>query len=275
MSGYSPKEYWSGIAEEFRSADADGFAPVVHPGVPSWFNRMIDGLQYRALRRALALAGIPADARILDVGCGSGRWIRRYQELGYHAAGVDAASAMLLLARQHRTNSPILAGEAHRLPLADSVFDCVSDVTVVQHIPASLQRQALAEMMRVLKPGGRLILMELIRGKGPHIFPRSPQDWIELAASHGAKLIGWFGQEFLLLDRAFVRAALFATGWNRIRSAGKTLPRESASGPVSTSRRLYWALRRVTAPFSAWADPFIEKICPAKLATHGVFVFSK
>jgi SAM-dependent methyltransferase len=275
MSGYSTKEYWTEIAEDFCSADAAGFAPVLHPGAPPWFNRLIDGLQFRALRRALALAAIPSGARILDVGCGTGRWMRRYHEVGLHAVGVDVTPMMLLLARQRGTNSPLLAGEAHRLPLADALFDCVSDVTVVQHIPPSLQPQALAEMMRVLKPGGRLILMELIRGKGAHIFPRAPHDWIEQATTHGAKLMGWFGQEFLLLDRAFARVALMATGWNGGRAAGDALPRESASRPISASRRAYWALRHVTTPLSAWTDPIFERIFPAKFATHGVFVFSK
>lgn len=146
---------------------------------------------------------------------------------------------------------------------------------MVQHIPPPSQPQAIAEMIRVLKPGGRLILMELIRGKGVHIFPRAPQDWIELAASHGAKLIGWFGQEFLLLDRAFARVALMARGRNGSHAAGDVPAPESPSRPISGSRRAYWALRRVTAPLSAWADPFSEKICPASFATHGVFVFSK
>jgi SAM-dependent methyltransferase len=275
MSGYSLKEYWTGIAEDFRAADDAGLAPVLHPGAPPWFNRVIDELQLRAMRRALGLAAIPSGVRILDVGCGTGRWTRRFHELGLHAVGVDATPAMLILARKRATDSPLLAGEAHRLPIANAQFDCVTDVTVVQHIPRPSQPQAIAEMVRVLKPGGRLILMELIRGKGVHIFPRAPQGWIELAALHGVKLIGWFGQEFLLLDRAFARVAQMARGRNGGRAATDSLAQVSSARPITGSRRAYWALRRVTAPLSAWTDPISEKICPASLATHGVFVFRK
>jgi SAM-dependent methyltransferase len=82
MSGYSPKEYWANIADDFRSADPAGIAPVLHPGAPAWFNQLIDKQQFHALRRALALATIPTGARTLDVGCGTGRWIRRYEQLG-------------------------------------------------------------------------------------------------------------------------------------------------------------------------------------------------
>jgi SAM-dependent methyltransferase len=275
MTAYSPKEYWTGVAEDFGSDDAAGFAPVLHPGAPVWFNRVIDTLQFRAVRRALALAAVPSGAHILDVGCGTGRWLRRYEAIGYRVAGVDATPAMLLLARQLGTAVPLIAGEAHRLPFADAAFDCVSDITVVQHIPPSLQPSALGEMLRVVKPGGRLVLMELIRGKGAHIFPRPPQDWIQQATARGAKLIGWFGQEFLLLDRMFTRAAQTIVERNGSRALNEALPVASASHHSTVARRAYWAVRRVTAPLSAWAEPLTEKICPPAFATHGVFVFQK
>jgi SAM-dependent methyltransferase len=275
MSSYSPKEYWTSVAENFRSADASGFAPVLHPGAPAWFNRLIDDLQFRAVRRALAMAAIPPASRILDVGCGTGRWVRRYLELGHRPTGVDATPGMLRLARQQGTAPPLLAGEAFRLPFADAAFDCVTDVTVVQHIPTALQPKALNEMTRVLKPGGRLILFELIRGKGTHIFPRRPQDWIQQVSHSGAKPIGWFGQEFLLFDRIFSGAAHKVAGKSSGDASGSAPPSNVAQGKMSASRRVYWELRHVTARLSAWFEPAAEKMCLARLATHGVFVFLK
>jgi SAM-dependent methyltransferase len=274
MNDYSPKEYWTGIAEKFRSADASGFAPVLHPGTPEWFNRLIDDLQFRAMRRALAMARIAPGSRILDVGCGTGRWVRRYLELGHRPTGVDATLGMLRIARQQGTAPPLLAGEAFRLPFSDAAFDCVTDVTVVQHIPVELQPKAIGEMVRVLKPGGRLILFELIRGEGAHIFPHTPQDWVQQTVGTGAKLIGWFGQEFLLFDRLFAAAAHKLLGNNSGAAVGAP-PSDPARTKLSASRRAYWHLRRLTAQGSAWFDPATEKLCPARLATHGVFVFQK
>jgi len=275
MSAYSPKEYWTSVADDFRSADADGFAPVLHPGAPAWFNRLIDKLQFRAVRRALALAEIPRGSRILDVGCGTGRWLRRYQELGFRATGVDATPGMLGLAKERGTTASLIAGEATCLPFADAEFDCVSDITVVQHIVRPLQPQALREMVRVLKPGGRLILMELIRGEDAHVFPRSPHDWIQLAESLGARPIGWFGQEYLLLDRFFVRVIRALTERNGSRADAEAAPVPASSQHSTSARRMFWAMRGLTAPLSAWADPVAEKICPARFATHGVFMFRK
>jgi SAM-dependent methyltransferase len=275
MRIYSPKDYWGNLAEKFASSDADALAPVLHPDSPSWFNHLIDDLQFRAVRRAVAVAAIPVGARILDVGCGTGRWVRRYQKLGFRAMGVDATLAMLQVARAHGTAAALVAGEAYRLPFPDSRFDAISDITVTQHIPTQLQKQALGEMIRVVRPGGHLILMELIRGEGAHIFPRKPQDWIEQAASCGAKLVRWFGQEYLLLDRMFVRVAQGLARTNGGFTSADAISPGPASQHSMTARRIYWGFRRVTVPISAWADPVTDWICPAQVATHGVFVFRK
>jgi ubiquinone/menaquinone biosynthesis C-methylase UbiE len=275
MNAYSPKKYWGELAENYDSADAEGLAPVLHPGAPAWFNRLIDKQQFQAVRRALALAKIPAAARSLDVGCGTGRWVRRYGQLGFRATGLDVTPGMLKTARQCGTAGQLVAGEAYRLPFVDGIFDFVSDVTVVQHIPAELQPAAIGEMMRVLKPEGHLLLLELIRGRGAHIFPRSPENWIEQATSHGATLLGWFGQEFLFADRLFVRVAQSISGRNgdRVRTGAPVANSDSDNG--SAMRRAYWRFRRITASVSAWTDPVAEKICPARFATHGMFVFRK
>jgi ubiquinone/menaquinone biosynthesis C-methylase UbiE len=272
MKAYTPREYWRGVAADFRSADASGLAPVLHPGAPDWFNRLIDHLQFRAIRRALALAEVQRGARILDVGCGTGRWLRRYQQLGLAPTGVDATPGMLAVALEQGTRAPVVSGDARALPFADSEFDCVSDITVVQHIPRAQQPQALGEMVRVLKPGGRLILLELIRGEDAHIFPRSSRDWIQQVESFGAKAIGSFGQEYLLLDRMFVSAARALTERNGTEASA---PTPGSSAHSSTARVIYWGIRRLIAPVSIFTDPLAERICPASLATHNVFIFQK
>jgi len=275
MSAYAPKQYWATLAEHFRSADASGFAPVLHPMAPIWFNELIDKMQFRALRRALAVADLRRGARVLDVGCGTGRWIRRFGEMGLLAVGVDSTIGMLNLAHEQARTQRLAAGIAQRLPFADASFDCVSDVTVVQHIPAPSQPEALHEMIRVLKPGGSLILFELIRGKDSHIFPRDHASWIREAESFGVKLSTWFGQEFLLLDRAFVYIVQGVKGNRKTSAHSVVLSDLPGPGTSSASQRLYWNIRRLTASLSSWTESFAGRICPASFATHGVFIFRK
>ncbi len=274
MTDYSPKEYWAGVAEGFRSADSAGFAPVLHPGAPPWYNRLIDALQFRAMCRALVLARIQQGAHFLDVGCGTGRWLRRYQQFGFRAMGLDATLGMLQTARERGTAVPLVAGEAGRLPFPDSSFDAVSDVTVVQHIPLEFQPPALSEMLRVLKPGGRLILIEMIKGRSEHVFSREPHDWIQRSASR-RNSPRWFGQEYLFLDRLFVILAQKLRSSPASRGSVRTLPGNTTAAPPSFGRRAYWGARHLIAVLSGWADPLFEKIFPSRCATHGVFVFRK
>jgi SAM-dependent methyltransferase len=275
MDPYSPIKYWTGVAESFRYTDQTGFAPVLHPDAPAWFNGLIDRLQFQAIHRALLRAEIPVGALFLDVGCGTGRWLRRYEKVGFRCIGLDLSPGMLRIARERGTTAPLIAGEAYRLPFADASFDAISDVTVVQHIPASWQLEALGEMLRVLRPGGRLILVELIRGNGPHIFPRPPRDWIQQVTSRGATLLGWFGQEFLLLDRLFVHIAQRFRKSNGSPAGANTLSPDHITHRSSCSRRIYWGIRYLIALISAWADPLTEKILPGRYATHAVLIFRK
>jgi ubiquinone/menaquinone biosynthesis C-methylase UbiE len=270
---YCPKEYWDEVAEKFRASDGSGLAPVLHPDAPVWFNQLIDDLQFRAMRRALGVAEIAGGSKFLDVGCGTGRWIRRYEEMGFRASGLDATPSMLRTARERGTTGPLIAGEAYRLPFEDESFDAVSDVTVVQHIPVTLQTQTLKEMLRVLKPGGRLILMELIRGRGTHIFPRTPEDWILQVKSAGGTLLGWFGQEFLLLDRMFTN--LVQSVGSRVRDRDPNVTPTDAARQTSQVRQAYWKIRHATTSVAAWTEPTTERVFPGRLATHGVFIFRK
>ena len=279
MNKYSPRDFWTQLARDFGENDARGFAPVLHPGTPTWFNEVIDRLQTRAWSRALNYCRLPEGAHVLDVGCGTGRWVRRLEEHGLSVVGIDQSFHMLHLARERGTLSPMLSVEAQNLPFRDESFDCVSAVTVIQHIPPQEQGRALSEMVRVLRPGGYLLLMELIRGHGPHVFSHRSEDWISLLSSLGAGLVLWRGQEFLLFDRSFVylMQRLRVLAGYPVSQASSADPRHLGSDRElpGSARRVYWTLRRLSVTFSAWTEPLVERFCPNTIATHGIFLFRK
>jgi SAM-dependent methyltransferase len=279
VSRYSPRDYWTQLAGDFARSDPKGFAPVLHPSAPYWFNEAIDHLQARAWDRALAYCKLGKNAQVLDVGCGTGRWLRRFGQRELSVVGIDQSLAMLRLARDRGTLSPLFAGEMQSLPFLDESFDCVSGITVVQHIPPAQQGQALKEMVRVLRTGGYLILFELIQGQGPHVFSRKPADWISQVSSLGPKLVLWFGQEFLLFDRPLVALLLslrnLAGHGDSDALPGKSGEAGDRLGLHLWARRIYWALRKLSVITSVWMEPLAARICPKSCATHGVFVFQK
>ena len=111
------------------------------------------------------LVGDPSGLLLLDVGCGDGAFTRQATERGARALGLDADPAMLLTARDGSPLGPAgpwwVRGLAQRLPVRDACCDLVVAVTMLCFLGETETREAVAEMARVLKPGGRLILGEL------------------------------------------------------------------------------------------------------------------
>lgn len=97
--------------------------------------------------------------RALDVGCGEGRFCRLLQAEGIEAVGIDPAPSLIARARDlHPAGDYRIAG-AESLPFADHGFDLV--VSYLSLIDIADIRQAIAEMVRVLRPGGNLLIANL------------------------------------------------------------------------------------------------------------------
>lgn len=100
--------------------------------------------------------------QILDVGSGAGqiaKHLLKYADLGAEITAVDLSSEMLRRARQRlRSNLPrFIAADLTQLPFADGAFDCVTCGYVLEHVPDP--RTGLAELARVMSPGGRMLLL--------------------------------------------------------------------------------------------------------------------
>lgn len=121
-------------------------------------------------RRTIDLARLQSGERALDVGCGTGTLAlaaqRRVGAAGY-MAGIDPGPAQIARARAKTARSHQAAdfqvGVIEKLPFADQSFDVVFSTLMMHHLPAPLKRQGLAEVARVLKPGGRLVIADFAR----------------------------------------------------------------------------------------------------------------
>jgi len=125
----------------------------------------------RAMRAATAdLAHITPGDAVLDVGCGTGDLTMAARARAGAAGtvhGIDAAPAMIAAARGKAARAGyaidyrVAAVEA--LPFPDATFDVVVSSLMMHHLPNDLKHRALIEMRRVLKPGGRLLVVDLKR----------------------------------------------------------------------------------------------------------------
>ncbi|MEV4116035.1 class I SAM-dependent methyltransferase [Nonomuraea sp. NPDC049695] len=112
---------------------------------------------YWARAAITALAGDVAGRRILDAGCGSGPLSAALRDRGAVVTGIDASAGMLAIARRRLGDDADLhvVDVSDRLPFADGAFDDVVASLVLHYLED--WGPTLAEMRRVLRPGGRLI----------------------------------------------------------------------------------------------------------------------
>lgn len=116
-------------------------------------------------------------ARLLDVGCGTGRLL--LQIAAAHPAlaltGVDLSPFYVDAARRlldRRCRVELVSANAEALPLPDASFDVVTSVFVLHELPPTVRRAVLAEMGRVLRPGGLLVIADSVQGcDGPELAP--------------------------------------------------------------------------------------------------------
>lgn len=124
--------------------------------------------QWRPLLAAAAAEGQPS--LIVDVGCGTGTLaIAIAAKTSATVVGIDGDPAILALAKRKQGADRVdwREGFADGLPFADDSVDCVVTTLVMHHLPRATKVAALAEIARVLRPGGTLLLADWGKAHGP------------------------------------------------------------------------------------------------------------
>ncbi|QDU58970.1 class I SAM-dependent methyltransferase [Aeoliella mucimassa] len=173
-------------ADELKSIFQEGWnIPERVENYSRGVKEFTEGPTHVAWRDTLAAAaGGTAPLDVLDVGTGPGIYACLYAQMGHRAVGLDFSERMLTVARQRKAELQLdcefLMGDAEAPPFDAESFDVVSS----RHVLFTLPRPGVAirEWVRVLKPGGRLILMGNDHDESPNTPPRrrATQLWNQL-----------------------------------------------------------------------------------------------
>jgi SAM-dependent methyltransferase len=137
-------------------------APVDYNEVAPEFDRRYALYDYPGIQKCLLeLVSDHERVRVLEVGCGTGKWLSLLASAGCEIAGIEPSDQMLALARA-RVDGDLQQGAAEALSWPDAWFDCVISVNALHHFADPVR--ALQESFRVLRPGGRLLSV----GLDPH-----------------------------------------------------------------------------------------------------------
>ncbi|WP_026911379.1 class I SAM-dependent methyltransferase [Patulibacter minatonensis] len=212
--GVSPSPQ-AGTGTTAVATAAAGGTPVAEPGVAYWRDRArelgaravvnldhpaeddLDAVSagHRAALYPLFSKALHGSERsVLDLGCGVGRFTSDLAALvGGRAIGVDPVAELLAMApADERVDYRLLEGDT--LPLADDEVDVVFTSLVLGGIPGEALTRTVAELHRVLRPGGLVFLSESVadRPEPGHWAARTPADYVVLVPWAGLREIGRF-----------------------------------------------------------------------------------
>ena len=127
------------------SVRADDWAAIQERQVAAAYEAALEALQ------------VGPSTRLLDAGCGAGMFLRLAADRGADVRGLDASEGLLAHARIRVPGAEIIQGELEQLPYEDAGFDVVTGFNSLQY--AARPAVALAEARRVVRPGGRVLLV--------------------------------------------------------------------------------------------------------------------
>ncbi len=144
----------------YRHADYDQIAPV--------YDQRYGALEYEGIASTLlSLAQKGSIERILEVGCGTGRWLAELQAVARQVYGLDLSLAMLKEANQELMGC-LVCGQASDLPFSEALFDLILCVNALHHFDQ--KQEFILEARQALRPGGTLAII----GMDPHT---GADDW--------------------------------------------------------------------------------------------------
>ncbi len=164
---WTVKHYLDAAALQVQAAFDDRPSPSQTPPTispsqtpPTWIDPA-DG-RVQAVRNWFA--GLPPEARLADVGCGKGRFLRHLASWSATArlTGIDVSAAMLA---DLPAGVIALRGSMLRIPAPDGAFDGALAVESLEH--SLLPSQAVAELCRIVRPGGRVLIIDKHRRRQP------------------------------------------------------------------------------------------------------------
>ena len=190
-----------------------------------------------------ALSARPGET-VLDAGCGTGLTTRRLVSIGCRVTALDLSAGSLRRLRQRVGGlvPRLVQGDLTALPFPDAAFDRVLCANALQQLAGTdARRRCLRELVRVLRPGGRLVLTVQ-----QHSVPRRRAGWVKEGPS-GYRL----RYVFRFTADEFGRLLGGVVGEARIRGAGFPLPYRLKLGWVSAVAERAW--QRIPVG-TAWAD---------------------
>lgn len=197
------EKYWDFVALEAKGSAAalrlEKWRKVARNWLADYADKRAKDFIFKVLNEVVRLSGA---VKILDIGCGPGKWSIMFAKKYSFVKGVDISPNMIRLAeenaqRENLENINFQVMDVSNLEIPDETYDFVNCVTVLQHIFDDAQwRSAVHEIARVTKRSGYILLFEIapnfaIKKRTPNLSIRTMRQYIDEFRKAGANLVYW------------------------------------------------------------------------------------
>lgn len=220
-------KYWNYVASEAKSVQKRRTRLEKWKKVAkNWLADYADKRAYDFVLKVMSeVIKIGKPVKILDIGCGPGKWAVLFAKNFGSTTAIDISPNMILLAKENARKDNLHNIDFHvmdvsKLDLYENTYDMVNCVTVLQHIfDDGDWRRAIQEISRVTKVGGYVLLFETapdfaIRRRTRHLSIRTMRQYVGEFRMAGADFVYWRAAD-LSLPVTFLGLRKYAASFNR------------------------------------------------------------
>ena len=212
---YDAREYWERRAKKYGSSYKGGKAIGLMSG-EKYYYEYVDMIDKRA---TFSFIQIRPGMKVLDVGCGIGRWCLEFAKRGADITGIDISEEMIRLAsdnmRKEGLDGNLVVKSSDEMDFPDNSFDLVHCAAVLMHVTDPVKfRRSCEHIVRVARPGGQILLKEWAprkrkeSGTNIHIVGRAYHEYKQTLEGEGAVLVREAGVHlWTRLDEAYDKIA--------------------------------------------------------------------
>ena len=284
---YDARAYWEERAKKYGSSSRGWKAIALAAGEDYYFKH-VHTIDKRA---TLDFIHIHEGMKVLDVGCGIGRWSMEFARRGAEVTGVDISEEMVRLAgdnmRREGLKGSFSVNSIDEMDFPDNSFDLLHCSSVLMHVTDPDKfKKCCSNMVRVVRPGGHILLKELAPGKewktepGGHMVGRTYKEYCDTFTSEGTFLVKEAGAHlWARVDRVYDSIAIRIVSMLRRRVHSiddSTETQEYMEEKFPLSSKLFHLIRRILLTSFKPVEYYLVPLRPiGNLSDYKLMLFEK
>lgn len=274
-------DYWNKRTDNIldKKPDIDDISLSFYKGFPLWFNRLVASIKDQTLMKLLKHIRPVDKLNVLDIGCGSGRYVKILSDLGATVTGIDISKSIIQRCKHRYPNIAFFNSSLQKFDENLYKFDLILSSTTLQHIPDNEKKEAFKKITRLLKDGGSLLMIENQLDHSEHIQGLSVKKWTDLGEEAGLVprvIMPSDHRHLIIITFKAINIIDYFLSFRFLNSHKTT---ESKNTNIYSNKSFkglaFLSILRVAVFFSYFFEPIFQGLLPISFARHVGILFEK